>query len=330
MPKQPNPKLRFYSSRFRICSLVLAVGFLAACASVAGFLGAWSWFLDLFAHFRVQYFLTLAIVALISLLERRKRDAAIFGALALLNLAVLVPLYFGWPAAPVTTGKPLRMVLANVNSDSGNPARVMAFLRQAQPDLVVLEEINNRWVAELRPFLSDYPYQRLDSREDNFGILLCSRHPFVQARIVYPSAAFVPTVVAEVNTPQGTLTVVATHPLPPIGAQYAALRDGQLAALPAVVHKATSPVVLLGDLNTTPWGAHFQPLVRASGLRDSAQGRGVQTTWTWGLFDPFFRLPIDHCLLSPSIGLVDRQVGPDIGSDHRPLIIDLVLPPPSK
>ena len=136
--------------------------------------------------------------------------------------------------------------------------------------------------------------------------------------------AEVPSVVAEMETPHGRCTVIATHPVPAICREYAAWRDGQLAELPGVVRRATSPVVLLGDLNSTPWGAHFRKLVHDSALRDSAQGRGVHPTWP--AIDPLLRIPIDHCLLSPAIGLVDRQVGPDIGSDHYPLIVDFVLP----
>ena len=75
---------------------------------------------------------------------------------------------------------------------------------------------------------------------------------------------------------------------------------------------------------SSPWGAHFRRLVHDSGLRDSAQGRGVHPSWP--AIDPLLRIPIDHCLLSPCIGLVDRRVGPDIGSDHYPLIVDFVLP----
>jgi endonuclease/exonuclease/phosphatase (EEP) superfamily protein YafD len=31
-------------------------------------------------------------------------------------------------------------------------------------------------------------------------------------------------------------------------------------------------------------------------------------------------------LISPEIEVRERTVGPDIGSDHRPVIIDLVVP----
>jgi endonuclease/exonuclease/phosphatase (EEP) superfamily protein YafD len=326
MSAPSKEKPGFFSLRVRLSGLFMAAGLLAACATIAGFLGSLAWYLDLCAHFRVQCFLALSIVSIALLLDRRRRLAAVFGALALANLAVIVPLYLGRPAAPATGAKPIRALLANVNAGSGDPARTVAFIRQTNPDIVVLEEISSRWLPALAPVLSNYPHAKIEVREDSFGMLLCSRYPFTQAHVVQISAADVPSVVAEVDAPQGRFTVIATHPLPPASREYAAWRDSQLAAVPAVVRHATSPVVLLGDLNTTPWGAHFRRLVRDSGLQDSARGRGVHATWP--TVDPLLWIPIDHCLLSPSIGVVNRQVGPDIGSDHYPLIVNFTLPLP--
>jgi endonuclease/exonuclease/phosphatase (EEP) superfamily protein YafD len=39
-----------------------------------------------------------------------------------------------------------------------------------------------------------------------------------------------------------------------------------------------------------------------------------------------FSIPIDHCFISPSIAVTDVRTGPDVGSDHRPIIVDLRLP----
>ena len=79
----------------------------------------------------------------------------------------------------------------------------------------------------------------------------------------------------------------------------------------------------MGDLNTTSWSPFFSDLIEESGLRDSRKGFGIQTTWPDGLF--LLRIPIDHCLVSKDISVLDRRVGPSIGSDHFPVTVDLVL-----
>src|SRR5262249_38286126 len=74
------------------------------------------------------------------------------------------------------------------------------------------------------------------------------------------------------------------------------------------------------DLNTTAGSPHFAEFLRVSGLRDSRFGFGPQPSWpTWSPL----RLTIDHAFLSADLAVAGRRPGPDIGSDHYPLILDL-------
>ena len=79
--------------------------------------------------------------------------------------------------------------------------------------------------------------------------------------------------------------------------------------------------MLVGDLNCTSWTPAFAELERISGLRDSRKGFGVQPTWPSNL--PGLRIPIDHFLVSPSLAVRNRFVGPAVGSDHFPVVIEL-------
>jgi endonuclease/exonuclease/phosphatase family metal-dependent hydrolase len=46
---------------------------------------------------------------------------------------------------------------------------------------------------------------------------------------------------------------------------------------------------------------------------------------TWPTrFSPLL-IPIDHCLVSATVAVVKRSVGPNIGSGHCPLLVDLAL-----
>jgi endonuclease/exonuclease/phosphatase family metal-dependent hydrolase len=38
------------------------------------------------------------------------------------------------------------------------------------------------------------------------------------------------------------------------------------------------------------------------------------------------RIPIDHMLVSCSIGVASRRIERDVGSDHLPVVVDLVIP----
>jgi endonuclease/exonuclease/phosphatase (EEP) superfamily protein YafD len=78
---------------------------------------------------------------------------------------------------------------------------------------------------------------------------------------------------------------------------------------------------VVGDLNVTPWSPTFRDLLQAPGLVDTARGRGLRGTWPVCL--PGMRIPIDHCLVSGDLQVLDRQVGPGVGSDHFPVMADL-------
>jgi endonuclease/exonuclease/phosphatase (EEP) superfamily protein YafD len=81
--------------------------------------------------------------------------------------------------------------------------------------------------------------------------------------------------------------------------------------------------ILAGDLNVTSWSPFFKDWLRESGLHDSRLGFGVQATWP--TTSPLFLIPLDHVLVSPDIQVMQRQVGADVGSDHRPVLIDFTF-----
>jgi endonuclease/exonuclease/phosphatase (EEP) superfamily protein YafD len=299
-----------------------AAGALFSLATLAGFGELLWWVLDLFAHFRVQYFLVLSAVALMLLVLKRPRTAALFALFAMVNLVFIAPLYFG---RPDVSGDPasLRAMLLNVNRGMGDPDRVKEVISDYDPDFLVLEEVNYQWLIDLKDLTAEYPHFVSRSREDNFGIALFSKRSIVDSEIVYISNSQVPSVIGRFDIDGRPLTVVGTHPLRPGNRTYNHLRDEQLEATPALLKKIETPVLLLGDLNTTPWSFRFKRLIRESGLQDSARGFGIQSTWPTILFP--LRIPIDHCLHSPGISILDRQVGPHVGSDHFPLIVDFAL-----
>ena len=299
--------------------LLGVVGWAGCGATALGFLGRFHWFLDLFSHFRAQYAVGLAVLAAGFLVGRRRRAAAVFGAVAVVNAGCVFPLYVGG-AAPWPEGAPgLRAMLINVNTYGGDTGRVGEAIREASPDLVVLEEISAQWVDALSWLAASHPHTCLQPRDDNFGIGLYSRLPLSEREVVRIGRAGVPSIVAQVETGQGPLRLLATHPLPPVGAERTRLRNEQLSQLPEFIN-ANEPWVVIGDLNTTPWNHAFRRLAANAGLLDSLRGRGFQATWP--TFLPVLGIPLDHVLHTPPVRVRDRRVGGPVGSDHLPVIVE--------
>jgi endonuclease/exonuclease/phosphatase (EEP) superfamily protein YafD len=312
----------FLRLRVHPWGLLTAAGVVPCAATAFGFLGRFSWFLDLFSHFRVQYLIALSILGVLFLLGRRRRTAAVFIAFACINLGMVLPLYFDGQATTPEAAPILRAMLLNVNTRLGDAARVKQVIQELDPDILVLEEISSQWVLDLQWLANSYSHSRVQPREDNFGIGLFSKFPLVESEIVYIGDAQVPSIAATIDTGREKLRVIATHPLPPAGGQYSRWRNDQLNRLPDYV-RSSLPLILLGDLNVTPWNYHFRRLLKRTGLIDSSKGRGIQPTWP--NYNPLLLIPIDHCLHSSDISVLSKRIGVDVGSDHYPVIVDFAI-----
>jgi len=165
-----------------------------------------------------------------------------------------------------------------------------------------------------------------EPREDNFGIALFSRVPLTTSEVVYLGSAEVPSIATTVEIGGRTVFFLGTHPLPPTTANNARMRNEQLREIAAEIRRHGEPAILLGDLNVTPWSPFFTGLLRESGLRNSSQGRSVRGTWPTTM--PFGRIPIDHCLVSSNLRVTGKRLGPEVGGDHYPVLIELLVPKP--
>ncbi|MDD5708245.1 MAG: endonuclease/exonuclease/phosphatase family protein [Kiritimatiellae bacterium] len=322
LEKMDHKPSNFFSFNIRLRGLLTAAGIVASAGTLLGFAGRFSWFLDLFSHFRVQYLLGLIVLTIVLFIGHHRKTAYAFLIFAGINLVTILPLYFSGANMPEEASPALRAMLINVNTRFGDPNRVRAAVLAADPDILVLEEISSLWMKNLEWLTHSHPHSLAKPRGDNFGIGLYSKLPIVEAKVVSIGDAEVPSILATISTPHANLRVIATHPLPPGGRDYSRWRNEQLERLPDYV-RSHLPVLLLGDLNVTPWNYHFRRLLARSGLRDSAKGYGVQPTWPSNI--PLLRIPIDHCLHSEDVIIVDRKVGGNVSSDHYPLIVDFVI-----
>lgn len=304
---------------------LIEVGSLILClATATGFLGKIWWIFELTSHFKVQLAILLVATTAIWLVRKRWWVAGVCGAFGLINVASVVPQFIPNGAAPLNIGPTVKLVGVNVHTPNREVNRMLRFLNETKPDLLLLMEVNQRWMEDLEGLRSDYPYQVSRPRDDNFGIALFSRLALTNATILYLGEAGVPSVATDVLTGDTTFHLLGTHPLPPGSSEYARLRNEQLVRISEYVHRQSVPVVVLGDLNATPWSPHFESLLKNGGLQNSAKGHGVLGSWPAGL--PLMRIPLDHCLISPSIQIKSRSLGPAVGGDHLPIVVELVSP----
>ncbi len=310
--------------RPRLWGLIMSATAIVCVCTVAGFLGALWWPFDLTANFRVQYLICLGLAAVILGIGKKWLWAGVSVAFALVNFVEVLPSFIPPRGQAFGSSRTVRILLANVLTSNKQYESVRELIRSVEPDIMALLEPSEAWMKELASIEERYPHFVSRSRDDNFGIALFSRFPFVESKIIEIGDARVPTAVVRVRVGDDELTVIATHPLPPMRGTTARLRNRHLEAVAEYVRSTKGPLIVVGDLNTTPWSPHFNRLLRRTGLRDSRRGRGIQPSWPARL--PWvLRIPLDHLLHSPEIRIHGRRLGPRIGSDHLPVVLDLSL-----
>ena len=302
--------------------LVILLGAPSAVGAVIALFGGLHWIAELLTHFRVQNFWALLLCALYLAVARRFRWAAAYCVPAMVSLAAVLPLYFG--QSP-DAGQPadLCVMLMNVNQQTGDSARVMEAIEHFQPDVVLFQEVDEAWLERPDRVSEDYPFRLTEPRNDNFGIALLSRLPLRDSRVAYFGDSGVPSTVARIECGTQALSFIGTHPPPPGSAEYLRMRNVQIEGVAKAVREMQKPVIVLGDLNTTPWSPVFRQFLTQARLANSARGWDVQATWPVDLMP--LRVPLDHCLHSEKLQVARREIGPDVGSDHFPLVVDFVF-----
>jgi endonuclease/exonuclease/phosphatase (EEP) superfamily protein YafD len=311
-------KPAFLSATVRVGGIVDVLVFLALISSWLGLLGRWHWTLDLMSHFRWQYLVACVVAVLLSLFLRRRISLAFSLATLALN-GWLVGALVLHSSTPTTAARgSLRVISLNALTANRNKEKVTDYLRDSNADLIFLMEVDDAWSQALQSLKTAYPYGTTQTREDNFGVLLLSRIPLSEARTFPLGDEELPSVEAVVNHQQRPMTLIGTHPLPPIGPYYARRRDEHLSEVAAHVRELHTPVLLLGDLNATPWSEGMRILTRGSGLRLAP------ASWkpTWQA-STLFAIPIDHALCSGPLRILSKKIGPDVGSDHRPIELEI-------
>ncbi|MGY1836724.1 endonuclease/exonuclease/phosphatase family protein [Blastococcus sp. SYSU DS0510] len=271
-----------------------------------------------------------AVLPLALAVRARSRGAALLAATAAAVLGAAVRSHRGRPPVePAPEG--LRVRLATVSLRLGLiPAEpVVELVRRHGVDVLAVQELTPEaerrltaaGLAELLPHAHVVP-----ARPGNVPAAsgaVWSRWP-VSDRSAAPGGFEQPTV----RLPAGSgpeLEVTAVHSRPPAPSP-AAVRGWaeDLAGLPAPEPAVLR--VLAGDFNATLDHAALRAVLRR-GYLDAARAVGEGHRWTWHpLRSPLPRLGLDHVLVDPRLAVAGCAFVPVPGSDHRSVVVDLVLP----
>lgn len=315
-------RIHLFARQLHFLGYVQFIGFLFAVLSLLGFMGGYWWTFDLFSHFRPQYCLLFLVACLLFFYYRRIAVALLFLLLLAINLLPIIPQFIP-VAAKAFPSSHLRLMSANVRTSNNDHHTIQQVITRFHPDVLVLEEVNTRWLQDLQPALRGYPYSFTCPAEDNFGIAVFSKVPLRDSNIGHYEKVAIPTISTTILLPERPLLLLCTHIFPPFNAYGAHTAEIQLAAIHQTLQTLPGPYIVMGDFNTSPYSYNFQRLLQDNYLHNGAEGFGLQVSW------PAHCLPlamqIDHCLLSSELQTSSFRTGPAIGSDHYPIIVDIVV-----
>ena len=98
------------------------------------------------------------------------------------------------------------------------------------------------------------------------------------------------------------------------------LYDELAGQIPSSLDPNEAPLIIAGDFNVPVDSVHYQTFWNGYQNAFEAQGSGLGYT----KFTRFHGVRIDHVLLNSPWSVRSCQVGPDLGGDHRPVLVELI------
>jgi endonuclease/exonuclease/phosphatase (EEP) superfamily protein YafD len=299
------------------------------------------WLLAMVNAFAVYLFAPLPFMALAAALSRRRLAWAALGIVTLLFLdlfgADLTPPLPAVQANPPTAAPGLTVMTYNVLYANTDATPMAAAVAAADPDLVAFQELTPLLSGQLEQEIGDrYPYRTPLSPACRAEVAVWSRYPLQAEWVDEDMLCRARSVL--VNFDGQAVRVVAVHAWPFTGLDPESIersfrwRHEQITWLVDRFGGQPEPLILLGDLNSTP--THDVYRILSTHLSDTFReaGWGFGHTypatggWVGRLPYPGRLVRIDHIFHSADWQAEAAWVGAwDGASDHLPVIARLRL-----
>jgi endonuclease/exonuclease/phosphatase (EEP) superfamily protein YafD len=313
-------------------ALVLALGIGSSIATFSQYGFRLHWFLPLFEHFRLQYCQILVVaMAAVFTFRRRRLWWGVFGTALLVNLWLIAPLYLPQPALTgAIAPRHLKILYATLDAMNRDPQAAVGTIAKTDADFVMVLEATNENLSGLMPALGDR-YELVRSNPESWttnGMALWKAKAATDVEIVDSTYIHLPTwnlrplLKATVKFSGQVIDLLCLHAARP-QARYAFLHQKtELDSFSQWSLENPHELIVLGDLNSTPWSRSVRSILANGRLLNSQAGFGLQQTWN-AEFPKFLQIPIDHCFHSRGLRTVDRQVLGSVGSDHLPILVEM-------
>jgi len=256
-------------------------------------------------------FLTLAVGLTVAFWLIREKTAWRLSAVACgVWLLALAPQAFTTQRPANNAAPAVRLMFSNLYIHNKTPERLLDWVKTEKPDIIATVE--NLTDPKYTPTVNRrYPFQY--KYRDT---VVYSRYPILAGHHGETEYSFD---MLDIRTPQGLIHLVVVHLCQPKIDTHDC-QSSQITRLRGDISPDQRPrTVMVGDFNSSSSAYLLQDFARDMGFRPVAAPTG---TWP-SVLPGILRIGIDNAFAGRNFSLSRRKVGPDNGSDHRPIIVDI-------
>jgi endonuclease/exonuclease/phosphatase (EEP) superfamily protein YafD len=305
------------------CALVLTVTLLPLSRSHLWWVRGWEFP-------RVQILLVAFLVCVIAVIVGGPVGltvAVLMAACAAYQLYRIAP-YLPWVSKDLDLGDAreddLRLMALNVEMENRRFHDVIDVIRREAPDVLFLMETDEAWIEALEPLLEDYDTVLRVPQDDYYGLLFATRLKPRRLGVERLTRDDTPSVFALLEDREGRpFHFVGLHPKPPVPGEDTAERDLQTLYAARFAREKDAPVLVMGDFNDAAWSESARLFKHTGEYLDVRVGRGLYSSFHSRYW--WFRCPIDQLFLTEGAVVSRFEMGPDVGSDHFPVIAHVRL-----
>ncbi len=299
-------KLKSYDFSFFVYAVLIV--------SILGYFSKFNFLFDICSQFCLQYLIFALIVLVFYIIKKQKTIKSLL--VIFIILLNLFPVLGSIKINDSTKKQGFTIEVINLLTKNKKYNAVRKEINDKSPDILVIQELDDKWSEELQAVKENYPFIYEISRQDNFGIALYSKIHITEIRKFFVGTLDVPAISAFCDYEGKVFEIICIHTTPPTNQTYFKNTQKIIDDLANYVVENGHNVIITGDFNTAPYSYNYKNFVKTSKMKDLSNI--FRPTWSAFWLSPF-RITLDHIFVTKSFAVRDYAVGNNIGSDHLPI-----------
>jgi len=220
----------------------------------------------------------------------------------------------------------LRVMTLNKLYNNNNYSQIANYIQSRDPDILAIEEIFKDEAALLAKLMGYEHWHMASCGCSAYGsdLALFSRFPLDNVSLAFEDrlgGVLRGEVTLSVDR---TLAVYVAHIVVPYSSSAYEIRRNMINQLADSINQERLETVLMGDFNASPYSVDIRSLAKQT-TDISLVGDRPWSRCTWFGYSELLCADIDHIFVPKDSVVSDYEIGPAVGSDHRPIDVDLVL-----